>query len=116
MAITFTVRPKGGGTKLEGITIPTPKTVAAALKAAPRLGSTEADLIAHAMNDLVVPAQAYLRTRKTWPKDAKAAQAIVDEWLKATPPVSRAEQIAAIKASDDSPEVKLAKLLAIVEG
>jgi hypothetical protein len=114
MAITFTVRPTGGGTKLEGLTLPTPKTVAALLKAAPRIGKTEADVVAAAMQSLVVPAQSHIRSRKTWPADTKAAQSLVNEWLKATPTVSRAAQIEAIKASDDTPEVKLAKLLAIV--
>ena len=115
MAITFTVKPSGGGTKLEGLSLPTPKTVAETLRVAPRLGKTEADICRAAMGSLVVPAQGFIRGRKTWPASAKAAQAIVNKWLKATPPVSRKEQIARIKASSDSPEVKLAKLLAIVE-
>jgi len=114
MPITFTVTPTGGGTTIEGLTVPTPKTVAQALRAAPRLGKTEADVVRAAMQSLVVPAQNHVRTRKTWPGSTKAAQAVVNEWLKATPPVSRKEQIEQIKASDDSPEVKLAKLLEIV--
>ena len=114
MAIVFTVKPRGGGTQIEGIKIPSAKTWQEAVKAAPRLGKTQADVVAAAMGSLVVPAQNHVRTRKTWPASTSAAQAVVNKWLKAEKPKSTREQIEAIKASDDSPEVKLAKLLEVV--